>query len=84
MLHAILQVRFPLVQTHHLWPRLVVNFSSVEYESSPCRILLNVLEKDALPSDVDYDIRQSAYLIALQVLCFSFRHLHFACSLYVR
>jgi hypothetical protein len=31
------------------------------------RILLNVLEKDALPFDVDYDIRQSAYLIALQV-----------------
>ncbi len=62
----------------------MLKFSSVDYESSPCRILLNVLEKDALPSDVDYDIRQSAYLIALQVLCFNFWHLHFACSLFVR
>ena len=32
------------------------------------RILLNVLEKDALPMDIDYDIRQSAYLISLQVM----------------
>jgi ubiquitin carboxyl-terminal hydrolase 9/24 len=31
------------------------------------RILTNVLEKDALPPDVDYDIRQSAYFIALQL-----------------
>jgi len=31
------------------------------------RILLNVLEKDALPMDIDYDIRQSAYLISLQL-----------------
>ena len=30
------------------------------------RHLLNVLNKEALPLDVDYDIRQSAYLIALQ------------------
>ena len=31
------------------------------------RILLNVLEKDALPVDIDYEIRQSAYLISLQL-----------------
>ena len=31
------------------------------------RQILNVLDKDALPFDVDYDIRQSAYLIALQL-----------------
>jgi len=31
------------------------------------RILTNVLEKDALPLDIDYDIRQSAYFISLQL-----------------
>ena len=36
-------------------------------KSGGLRILLNVLEKDALPLDIDYDIRQSAYFIALQL-----------------
>ena len=36
-------------------------------KSGGLRLLLNVLEKDALPLDIDYDIRQSAYFIALQL-----------------
>ena len=39
-------------------------------KSGGLRILLNVLEKDALPLDIDYDIRQSAYFIALQLAGF--------------
>ena len=35
--------------------------------SGGLRILTNVLEKDALPLDIDYDIRQSAYFISLQL-----------------
>ena len=35
--------------------------------SGGLRLILNVLDKEALPFDVDYDIRQSAYLIALQL-----------------
>ena len=31
------------------------------------RLIFNVLERDALPMDIDYDIRQSAYLVALQL-----------------
>ena len=36
-------------------------------KSGGLRLLLNVLEKDALPLDINYDIRQSAYFIALQL-----------------
>ena len=42
----------------------------VSYWSGGLRLLLNVLEKDALPLDIDYDIRQSAYLIALQLAAY--------------
>ena len=42
----------------------------VPYWSGGLRLLLNVLEKDALPLDIDYDIRQSAYLIALQLAAY--------------
>ena len=36
-------------------------------KSGGLRLLLNVLEKDALPLDIDYDTRQSAYFISLQL-----------------
>ena len=53
-------------------PSSIPNRSSAKFgedfiRSGGLRHILNVLDKDALPFDVDYDIRQSAYLIALQL-----------------
>jgi ubiquitin carboxyl-terminal hydrolase 9/24 len=35
--------------------------------SGGLRLLLNVLEKDALPLEIDYELRQSAYFVSLQL-----------------
>ena len=53
-------------------PSTLPNRSSAKFgedfvRTGGLRQILNVLDKDALPFDVDYDIRQSAYLIALQL-----------------
>ena len=55
-------------------PGLASKFGEDFLTAGGLRILTNVLEKDALPLDIDYDIRQSAYFISLQVLYSTLHH----------
>ena len=60
------------VLSSRIMPSSLPNRSSAKFgedfvRTGGLRQILNVLDKDALPFDVDYDIRQSAYLIALQL-----------------
>ncbi len=37
------------------------------FQAGGLRLMLNVFEKDSLPIDLDYDIRQAIYVVALQI-----------------
>lgn len=42
------------------------------------QLVLNVFQKDSIPNDVDYDIRQGCYMTALTIS----RYIKFNCSLF--
>ena len=65
-----LEILSSRIMPHNIMTSVSNKFAEDFVKSGGLRLLLNVLEKDALPLDIDYDIRQSAYFIALQLAAY--------------